>query len=493
MASIAADTNRPSVAFAHRRELVDQISLAFARAGVEHHVLAPAAVQQFCAAVHVEELGRSYVRPESPVVVASVDAANRRDWPGPAPELWQCDEAHHLQPGNKWGRMAARWPEAMGIGWTASPTRLDRQPLPFKRLAVGPCMRELIDAGWLADYRIYGLPQPIDMSNVRRTPGADFNAADLDAAAQASAIVGDVVAHYQRFAAGLAGVTFAVNVVMAERHAQAFINAGVPAAVLHAKTSAADRRAIIRAFRSGAILQVCNVDVLGEGFDMPGIRCVSMARPSESYGLYLQQSGRPLRPADGKPFGLILDHVGNVQRHGLPDHAPLWSLDGSVRRQGATVPIRVCQACFLAFEGYKTACPYCGWRPAPKPASCPEEVEGDLTLYDAQLLARLRGEIARRRGEPIFPAGLPAVARPRALRLWTARQEAIAALQAEIDRWAGRWRDATGDEPPALYRRFWFTFGVDVLGASLLTGPQLAGLVERVACDRPPQAASNRP
>jgi hypothetical protein len=65
---------------------------------------------------------------------------------------------------------------------------------------------------------------------------------------------------------------------------------------------------------------------------------------------------------DGKPCAYILDHVGNVARHGLPDDDREWSLDGAKkRRKNEVAPVSVmrCHACYAMFKP-STHCPQCG-------------------------------------------------------------------------------------------------------------------------------------
>ena len=44
-------------------------------------------------------------------------------------------------------------------------------------------------------------------------------------------------------------------------------------------------------------------------------------------GLYRQMIGRVLRPAEGKPDAIILDHSGAVFRHGFVEDPVEWTLD----------------------------------------------------------------------------------------------------------------------------------------------------------------------
>jgi DNA repair protein RadD len=105
------------------------------------------------------------------------------------------------------------------------------------------------------------------------------------------------------------------------------------------------------------------VDVVSEGFDCPGAAVAILLRPTQSEGLYLQQVGRVLRPASGKPHAIVLDHVGNVHRHGFPDDHRDWTLDDARQRTGKSGPpapcIRTCEACFAAFAP-QPICPVCG-------------------------------------------------------------------------------------------------------------------------------------
>ena len=489
MAHQAKECRDPNVSIAHRRELIWQISAAFAKAGVYHRLIAPKTVINDVCAMHIRLFGEKFYRAGSDVGVASVDAMIRRtDDPFfAACRQWQTDEAHHLQPDNKWGRAAAMCPEARGLGWSATPIRADRRPLKtvFGKMVIGPSVRELINRGYLADYRLYGLPNAIDTRNIRVASNGDYNPNDLSSAARQSVITGDIVQHYLRYARGLSGVTFAVDVGLAIEHAQAFRDASVTAAVLSNETKDAERIEIIRAYRNKELNQIVNVDILGEGFDCPGIQVVSLGRPTLSLPLCIQQMMRPMRP-DGDKVAIILDHVGNVTAcQTLPDTNHAWTLDQPDRRKGVArleVPIRVCgnPECMQPYEGFEPCCPYCGYERERPERNRPEVVEGDLTLYSPELLASLRGEVERIAGPEQVPYGLEGTAAAAGLvKSWNARRDAQAELAAAIDAWAGHWV-AAGDSIRAAYRRFYATFGMDTLAALSQTGPKMAAMIETV-------------
>ena len=56
---------------------------------------------------------------------------------------------------------------------------------------------------------------------------------------------------------------------------------------------------------------------MSEGFDVPQVSCVVLARPTKSKALYFQQVGRGLRLAENKEDCLVLDQSGNVIEHGF--------------------------------------------------------------------------------------------------------------------------------------------------------------------------------
>jgi superfamily II DNA or RNA helicase len=107
-----------------------------------------------------------------------------------------------------------------------------------------------------------------------------------------------------------------------------------------------------------------NVDLIGEGFDIPDCEVVILLRPTMSLSLFIQQSMRCLTPAPNKR-STIYDLVGNVYRHGMPTEDRQWSLTSKVvvRNKSGEEDIvaRQCKACRLVYSGIDSVCPYCGY------------------------------------------------------------------------------------------------------------------------------------
>lgn len=491
-----------SVAIAHRQELVSQISLALARNGVRHRIIGPASVARNCVTIHTGELGRHYIDAGARCAVAGVQTLVRRD---PAADPWFnqvrrfiLDEGHHATATNSFGTACAMFPNAEGLLVTATPGRADGLGLGRRTLGgsgivdamvEAPGMRELIHRGFLTEYRVFARKtSDLDLSpeNVPLSAGGDFSPVKLRGAVHKSHIVGDVVEHYKSLAMGKLGVTFAVDVESATELMRAYRDAGVPAELVTAQTPDLLRMQIQRRFRNRELLQLVNVDLFGEGYDLPAIEVVSMARPTQSFALYAQQFGRALRLMEGKERAIIIDHVGNVQRHGLPDAPRKHSLADRERRSGTnapndTIPIAVCLECTSAYEAFHKACPYCGAVRQPAGRSAPKQVDGVLEELDPDVLAALRGEVAARDlAQPAFHPDprVHGVNRNRA----HARRESQEALRRAMKTWGG-YQTHLGRNNDEAQRRFYFRYNIDTMSAWLLDREEADRLRQWIEAD----------
>ena len=495
LASIVERLNVPTVIIAHRLELVSQLSLALARAQIKHSMLLPTSSLGEIIKLHLQDTGVNYFSPFAQVTVASVDTLIRRTpvWADHI-KLVVVDEAAHVLRSNKWGKACAMFPHAKGLFVTATPLRADGRGLGREAdgladvLIEGPSMRQLIDEGYLSRYRVFAPPNKLDLTPVYTTPKGDYTPDLLRKAVAKAQITGDVVQHYLRHAAGGLGITFAVSVEAAQELTTAYDDAGVPAACLHANTSISERAAIMQQFKQGLIKQLVNVDILAEGVDVPAVSCVSLVRPTASYGLHMQQIGRALRPAEGKEHAIILDHVGNVIKHGLPDVPRVWTLAAQERKsRGAlgTIPLRTClnTACLSVFERNKDRCPYCGHPiPEPKERLTPAQVEGDLQELAVSTRKELEKEIKRIDGAPRIPYGASPIVAASIKKRHRERQEAIRDLRIAISEWAGVWH-SKGESDSEIHKRFYYTFGTDLLTAQTLGAKEAQELIDKMRAE----------
>jgi superfamily II DNA or RNA helicase len=359
-----ADRNRSAIVLVHRRELITQTAHKLTLAGVEHGIIA-AGTQPT----------------DHPIQIASVQTLVRRlEQVSATPDLIVIDEAHHATAGS-WKRVMDHWPDARRLGVTATPVRLDGRGLSavFDRLIHGPSVADLIFTDYLVNSRVYAPPVRADLSALKKRAG-DFITEQAADAMNRPTVTGDAIEHYQRFAGDQRAIAFCCSVDHAEHVCAAFNAAGVPAATLLGCTDTIRRDATVASFASGALQVLVTVDVVSEGFDIPAAGCAILLRPTASLGLFLQQVGRVLRPAEGKTSAIVLDHVGNVHRHGFPDDPREWTLEDGIRRgrgsSQAAPSVRTCAQCFAAFKP-APVCPVCGAACAPSPREL-KQVEGEL-------------------------------------------------------------------------------------------------------------------
>lgn len=382
-----AERGRCAMFLVHRRELITQSSQKLALAGVEHGTIA-AGTQPT----------------DHRIQVASVQTLVRRlEQVNATPDLIVIDEAHHATAGS-WKRVMDHWPDALRLGVSATPVRLDGRGLSavFDRLVLGPSVADLTFTGYLSPSRIYAPPQVADLSALKRRAG-DYATDQAADAMDRPTVTGDAIAHYKRLAARQRAIAFCCSVQHAEHVCAAFNAAGIPAATLLGSTDPVRRDATVARFASGDLQVLVTVDVVSEGFDIPAAGCAILLRPTQSLSLYLQQVGRVLRPAPGKTHAVILDHVGNVHRHGWPDDPRDWTLDGIVRRAGAAGPaapsVRTCPQCFAAFKP-APICPLCGTACAPEPRRELRQVAGELKELQREAVRQRTTERKRARTLP---------------------------------------------------------------------------------------------
>lgn len=495
MAAIFAECRIPSVAIAHRQELVGQISQALARAGVTHRIIAPKKIIQFIITQHIKEFGRSFYHHAAPVAVAGIDTLVRRtddltQWINSV-KLWTMDEAHHVLKDNKWGKGADLFTNASGLGVTATPIRCDRKSLGRKKsglfddMVIGPTMHQLIAMGRLSPYKIFVPQQSIDLAQVTvsQTTG-EYNPEKLREAAHKSTVVGDLVDTYLKLTPGKRGLSFLVDVEQAVETAEAFRHKGVPAECISANSTDQHRQHCTDMFKRGELLQLTNVDLFGEGYDVPAVEVVSGGRPSQSYGLVSQHFGRMLRKFPGKTHGTYIDHVGNIVRHRLTFVERQWSLDDEEKGKKSkaaedAIPVRGCTACFQPYKATESCCPYCGFKPVPAGRSLPEQVDGDLVEFAPELYERLIKEAADAVslwGKPTVNSGAEVIMQ----RNMVARMEAQNELRDCISLWAGMKRDVEGRTDSQSYREFYYKFGIDVLSAQALGRPDAVKLTQLI-------------
>lgn len=235
------------------------------------------------------------------------------------------------------------------LGFTATPVRLNGDGLGEVNdtLILGPTPKWLIEHQRLAPYEYYSINLS-DNSKLKKNSTGDYTNDSMDDSFKKT-IFGDVVGHYQKLANGQKTILYAHSIAFSKMFTQQFNDAGITAAHVDGTTASTERQRIMDDFRDGRITVLCNVDLIGEGFDVPDCTAVILARPTASLSLYIQQSMRAMRYRPDKT-ATIIDHVANVTIHGLPDMEREWSLAKKPRRKQEVEPYPI-WTCYLEHGG----------------------------------------------------------------------------------------------------------------------------------------------
>lgn len=289
------------------------------------------------------------------------------------PTLIITDENHHAL-ARTYKKIYDYFNKSLKIGFTATPIRINGVGLKDTNdiLIIGKSVKWLIQNNFLAPFR-YFAPEIINTNNLQVSHG-DYKVSELS---MNKIIYSDVLKTYERLAKGKKTICYCPNVDFSRKISERFNKSLVKAVHLDAKTDKKEREKIINDFRNGKIQILCNVDLIGEGFDVPDCEVVLLLRPTKSLSLFIQQSMRSMRYKKNK-VAIIIDCVGNVERFGLPNLEREWHLDGEMneptsKQRNINAP-KTCPECFAAIDKKYLICPFCGFE------FRGQEVEVDTTV-----------------------------------------------------------------------------------------------------------------
>jgi DNA repair protein RadD len=358
----------------HRREILKQTSL---KLPIEHGLIQ--------AGLNLDL--------EQAVQIASVQTVWERCMrahkaPLPRADLIIIDEAHHVA-ARTWRKILEAYPHARRLGLTATPCRSDGRGLGnyFDQLIQGPQIPELIAQKHLVP-TVYYAPAEPDLRGVETRQG-DYVVNQLANRMNRDDLVGDVVSNWHKLAQRRKTLVFCVDVAHSVHVKNEFVKSGVRAEHVDGSTPKTERDAILTRLASGETEVVCNCLVLTEGFDLPTIGSIMLARPTKQIGLFRQMAGRGLRPAPGKTNLILIDHSGAVYRHGLLEDRVEWTLDITKRAENsvhagrdrqATLRLVKCSQCDALRTGGEP-CPHCGFLPKRRPDAIIFR-EGELARID---------------------------------------------------------------------------------------------------------------
>jgi ATP-dependent helicase IRC3 len=273
------------------------------------------------------------------------------------------DEAHHATAQSYRTlieRVLEERPDAMVIGFTATPNRSDKTGLSavFDEVVYHRDIKWAIHDGYLVPVSCWRVRTKTSLDAVKVNHG-EFSQHELSDAVNNDARNDMIVSAYSEYTPGKKAIVFCVDVAHAHALAARFRGAGINAAFAHGGTPKHERAEILRDFKSGKISVLANCSLWTEGFDEPSVEVVIGARPTKSSLLYTQMAGRGLRPLDevshrlgpdttaeqrrhaietsAKPQAVILDIVDQAHKHSLISFPTLWGLPAKLDPKGKRI------------------------------------------------------------------------------------------------------------------------------------------------------------
>ena len=298
--------------------------------------------------------------------VEMVQTLSRHLTAAPKYKILIIDEAH-LALAASYRKIINHYSNSIILYFTATPQRLDGQAFGIiaDDIVISKSAKWLINNGYLAPYDYYAPKLLVDANKLSIAQG-DYSQSSIIEQMDKPKVYGDIFTEWNKFAAGKKTIVYASSLSHSQRIADYFNARGVSAAHIDGNTPKAERTQIITKFKSGEIMVLSNYALIVEGFDVPDCECCIIARPTQSLVIHIQSTMRCMRYKPNKR-AIILDFVGNYERHGLPDDEREWSLEiiKRVRSKSDDEPkvlIRNCPNCFKVYPASMgVVCPYCNF------------------------------------------------------------------------------------------------------------------------------------
>lgn len=364
----ALDKGNATLFLASGRLLIQQKSRKLRECGIRHGVLMDGYDMEMEGYQNLQELW-----PEAECIVASKDTLWSR--------AFLCDRVEMFKPrliiidesrvsvGKTWQSILDRVGDVPMIGLDATPARGDGRGLGsfWSEIVVGATHEELLRNGFLVPCRVFA-PWTVSTDKLVKKDG-DWSWEEIQRRMMAKKLVGNVVSDWKRFGENRPTACFASGVDHSIALRDEFREHGIAAEHIDANTGTEERDVIFERWKSGEVKVVSNFGVIVQGADFPFVSCGILAFSTGSLVKLLQVTGRVFRTYPEKCDAVIIDHGGNVHRHGWPQEDREWSLDdtGTVQdrdesrreKQGAAREPIVCPKCFAQRQTGKV-CPNCG-------------------------------------------------------------------------------------------------------------------------------------
>ncbi len=307
---LCGDGGQPSLLFvAHRAEILRQ------------------SVNVFRTVLRDGSFGELWVAGDRPIdgsnVFASIQSLHEESLERIDPRRYDIvivDEFHHAE-APTYRRLLNHLSPHILVGLTATPERTDgKNVMEFfdNRVTYEMRLWDALEDQLLCPFQYFGIADTLDLSGLRWNRGRyspeELEKAYLGQGRDGAALVLRWVEKIVTDWRAMRALGFCVSIRHAEFMAEQFQRFGVTCAALTSNSSEEERRTAMRRLRSRELNVLFTVDLFNEGVDIPEADTLLFLRPTESATVFLQQLGRGLRLAEGKPCATVLDFVGQQHR-----------------------------------------------------------------------------------------------------------------------------------------------------------------------------------
>ncbi len=229
------------------------------------------------------------------------------------------DEVHHIVAPTYVKLMTCFKPQIL-LGLTATPERTNEQE-DITVFFDGHISAEIrlpaaLNAGLLAPFYYYGIPDNVNLSEVKWS-GHGYDIAELSRIyTQNDYRTGLILRKMQEYIGNnqlhkVRALCFCVDKNHAKFMNAKFTLAGLKTDMLTSDDDDRHRNIVKKRLQAGTINYLFVVDLFNEGVDIPEIDTILFLRPTESATVFLQQFGRGLRLHKDKDHLTVLDFVGH--------------------------------------------------------------------------------------------------------------------------------------------------------------------------------------
>ena len=243
--------------------------------------------------------------------------------------------------------------KAKRIGFSATPIRDDKKSLvkqyggkelenaPFDVCIEGKSMQEYIDLGILSPFEYYTTGLNVDKKLTMS--GTDFSALSIENNVGRFSFE-QALDIFQKTGCKK-GIAFCSTIKHAHQFKDFLTEFNVLAEVVSSKMTENELERTFRLYSEGRFNILISCQMLIEGIDIPDCDSIIQLRPTHSVTIFLQCIGRGTRKVEGKLLKII-DCVGNVKRHNLPNIKRSWYIVGKKDKIEATggglPPVGIC-------------------------------------------------------------------------------------------------------------------------------------------------------